>query len=193
MEWRVLAPAPGNPCRQHLPHDRINAVGARTHPANPGRVLHGLELAAREGRLRRNFQGYTDDGCPTLIGLGASAISRFPQGYVQNAAATAAWQQRVAAGSLTGARGHALSPEDRLRGRAIEMLLCDFRLDFAALGLGGDALRPVAASAAARFGELVALDDSGLAIRPEGLPLARIVASGFDGYLAAGGRFSRAS
>jgi oxygen-independent coproporphyrinogen-3 oxidase len=160
------------------------------HFALPG---DGLEVAARAGRLRRNFQGYTDDACPTLIGLGASSISRFPEGYVQNAAATAAWQERVAAGGLTGARGHALDGEDRLRGRAIEMLLCDFRLDFAALGPGADALRPVAAAVAERFGEFVAADDAGLAIRPAGVPLARIVASAFDGYLAAGGRFSRAS
>ena len=39
----------------------------------------------------------------------------------------------------------------------------------------------------------VAADAGGLAILPAGLPLARIIASGFDGYLAAGGRFSRAS
>lgn len=160
------------------------------HFALPG---DGLERAARGGRLRRNFQGYTDDDCPTLIGLGASSISRFPQGYVQNAAATHAWQGRVAAGELGGARGHALGGEDRVRARAIEMLLCDFRLDFAALGPEGEALRAEAAGVAERFGELVALDADGLVIRPEGVALARIVASCFDGYLAAGGRFSRAS
>src|SRR5690606_5812405 len=45
----------------------------------------GLAVAAREGRLRRNFQGYTDDTASVLVGLGASSISRFPQGYAQNA------------------------------------------------------------------------------------------------------------
>ncbi len=44
-----------------------------------------LAVAARAGRLRRNFQGYTDDACEVLIGLGASAISCLPQGYAQNA------------------------------------------------------------------------------------------------------------
>ena len=42
-----------------------------------------LALALREGRLRRNFQGYTTDTAPVLIGLGASAIGSLPQGYVQ--------------------------------------------------------------------------------------------------------------
>jgi hypothetical protein len=52
----------------------------------------GLEVADREGRLRRNFQGYTDDTAAALIGVGASSISRFPQGFAQNNASTSAYQ-----------------------------------------------------------------------------------------------------
>ncbi|HMP88417.1 MAG TPA: putative sulfate exporter family transporter, partial [Lacibacter sp.] len=47
-----------------------------------------LAKAARSGRLRRNFQGYTTDTADVLIGVGASAIARLPQGYAQNAAVT---------------------------------------------------------------------------------------------------------
>src|SRR3546814_14269598 len=43
-----------------------------------------LSIAQREGRLHRNFQGYTTDGCETLVGLGASAIGRFSPGYHQD-------------------------------------------------------------------------------------------------------------
>ena len=160
------------------------------HFARPG---DGLDRAARSGRLRRNFQGYTDDDCPTLIGLGASSISRFPGGYVQNAPAPKAWASRIGAGTLPAARGHAFTAEDRLRGRAIEMLLCDFRLDFTVLGEAADTLRPTAMAIADRFGDLVTCDATSLTIHPAGAPLARIIASAFDGYLAAGGRFSRAS
>lgn len=46
-----------------------------------------LAAALRGGRLRRNFQGYTTDRAPALLGLGASAIGRLPQGHVQNHAA----------------------------------------------------------------------------------------------------------
>ena len=49
----------------------------------------GMARALQAGTLRRNFQGYTDDPAPVLIGLGASSISRFPQGYAQNASGTA--------------------------------------------------------------------------------------------------------
>ena len=116
---------------------------------------------------------------------------------MQNAAATAAWSQRIAGGTLPGARGHALSPDDLLRARAIEMLLCDFHLDLRELAdRFGDAaatLEPVARHVARRFDGFVASHPAGLTILPAGVPLARIVASAFDAYLAAGGRFSRAS
>jgi oxygen-independent coproporphyrinogen-3 oxidase len=77
----------------------------------------------------------------TLIGMGASSISRFPGGYVQNAPATAAWAERVLAGRLAGAKGHAFNEEDRLRARAIEMLMCDFRLDLGPFGRASTACR----------------------------------------------------
>jgi oxygen-independent coproporphyrinogen-3 oxidase len=157
----------------------------------------GLAVAAREGRLRRNFQGYTDDGCATLIGLGASSISRFPTGFVQNAPATAAYEGRIAAGALAGAKGHVFTAEDLLRGRAIEMLMCDFVLDLGELrGRFVEAaavLGPILAAVAQRFAGLVELDGAGLRILPEGRPLARIIASAFDAHVPDGVRYSQAS
>ena len=158
----------------------------------------GLALAAAGGRLRRNFQGYTDDACATLIGMGASSISRFPTGYVQNAPATGAWAGRVLAGGLAGAKGHAFAGEDRLRGRAIEMLMCDFRLDMVALraafGEATSALAADVAAAAQRFAGFVAQEpDGGLSIRPEGRPLTRMIASLLDAHAPEGTRYSQAS
>jgi len=69
------------------------------------RPTDSLAIAARAGKLRRNFQGYTDDPSGTLIGLGASAISRFAQGYVQNAVSTSAYQGRIGVVGLAGAKG----------------------------------------------------------------------------------------
>ena len=66
--------------------DGYNEIGI-DHFATPG---DGLSLAQKTGQLRRNFQGYTDDTAEVLIGVGASSISRFPQGYAQNAPATGA-------------------------------------------------------------------------------------------------------
>ncbi len=164
------------------------------HFARPG---DELALAKDEGRLRRNFQGYTADSCATLIGLGASSISRLPEGYVQNAAATAAYIQRIEAGQLAGARGHVMTADDLMRADAIEMLMCEFIIDREALrarhgsvvtGLDGDL-----AQIAARFGAFVTLDAQALTLKPEGRALTRIVASALDAHMPDGVRFSRAS
>ena len=93
----------------------------------------GWPRAQAAGTLRRNFQGYTDDAAPVLIGLGASSISRFPQGYAQNASGTADHTKAIRAGQFSTHRGHALSGEDLLRARIIEALMCDFRVSRAEL------------------------------------------------------------
>ncbi len=157
----------------------------------------GLSRAAAAGALRRNFQGYTDDTCPTLIGIGASSISRFEQGYVQNAAATGAYTGRIEAGQLAGYRGHAMSQQDLLRARTIEMLMCDLRIDLAELeATFGDTaaeLRPIHAEIAARFHPFVAHDAGEVRLAPDARPLTRLVARAYDAYDPGTARYSRAS
>lgn len=102
----------------------------------------GLAVAARTGHLRRNFQGYTDDTAPTLPGLGASAISRFPQGYAQNASGTSDHAQAIRNGQFSTHRSHVFAGEDRLRARIIAALMCDFRVERAELaGFGIEAAK----------------------------------------------------
>lgn len=88
-----------------------------------------LAIAAREGRLRRNFQGYTDDPCDTLVAMGATAISQFREGFSQNHKDRKAWGEAIRAGRLPVERGIALTPDDRLRARAIETLMCALEVD----------------------------------------------------------------
>ncbi|WP_108502739.1 oxygen-independent coproporphyrinogen III oxidase [Paracoccus indicus] len=92
-----------------------------------------LAQASREGRLRRNFQGYTTDQSPILLGIGPSAISRLPQGYVQNITATADWQRAVAQGRLPTARGVRMTLQDHVIAAVIEALMCYGRADLPAL------------------------------------------------------------
>jgi oxygen-independent coproporphyrinogen-3 oxidase len=146
----------------------------------------GLAKAAREGRLRRNFQGYTDDTCDTLIGLGASAISRFRQGYVQNCSATASYLAQIRAGNFSSARGHAFEGEDQFRARVIEVLMCDFSVDldaveaeFAAVPVD---LRLEFARVRQKYDPYVTHIGNRLAIAPEGRALARMIAREFDAY-----------
>lgn len=156
-----------------------------------------LARAVHQGTLRRNFQGYTTDTCPTLIGLGASSISRFSQGYVQNASATAAYIQRIEAGNLAGFRGHEHSGEDAIRARAIEMLMCDFRIDFTALqdaaGTDISALAAIHDQVASAFPGLVHVTKTGLTILPQGRPVTRMIARMYDQYTSGTALFSKAS
>lgn len=157
-----------------------------------------LAIATREGRLRRNFQGYTEDAADALIGLGASSIGQLPQGYIQNIPATGEYQRMVTEGGLAAVRGIALSADDRCRAFVIERLMCDFAFSFADLRarFGPEAEGPVAE--AQRFvagnSDGVAVIEAGqFRITPRGRPFARAIAATFDFYLGNGrGRHSMA-
>lgn len=146
----------------------------------------GLAVAARTGKLRRNFQGYTDDTSTALVGLGASAVSRLPQGYAQNIAVTSGWAKAVRAGEFATHRGHAFAGEDLMRARLIEALMCDFKVsaDEISRDFGTDraTLDAMFAKVARKFGAFVRHTASGLEIPSEGRPLTRMVAREFDAY-----------
>ncbi len=153
------------------------------HFARPG---DGLAEAQRDGTMHRNFQGYTEDATDTLIGLGASSISRYPQGYAQNDPATSGYQKAVRAGQLATKRGHAFSAEDHLRGRVIECLLCDFEVDLAAVAEELDRemadLRALTQGLTVAFPDMVRVIGDRVEIMPDGRPLARMIARHFDAY-----------
>ena len=155
-----------------------------------------LAVAARQGTLRRNFQGYTDDQADALVGLGASSIGQLPEGYIQNMPATGEYLRRVEEGGLAAVRGYALTGEDRARAFVIEKIMCDFGFSFAALAVRHPAFSGIIRSEAIGF---VAADRDGLAriegdrfvLTAAGRPFARTVAAVFDAHLASGrGRHS---
>ncbi len=157
-----------------------------------------LAMAASNGRLRRNFQGYTTDDAPVLIGLGASSIGSLPRGYVQNHAAVPAWRDAVRADTLPIARGIAMTAEDRLRRDVIEQIMCDFSTDLTATARRhgaepGTLLDAEPALRAMADDGLITWDGSGLTVTPIGRPFVRNVAAAFDAWLQPGtGRHSAA-
>lgn len=157
-----------------------------------------LALASRAGHLRRNFQGYTADQHDALIGLGASAIGRLPQGYVQNVVSTHEYQRRALDGAGAVERGVALTRDDHVRGHAIERLLCDFTLDFAALrsAFGADANAVVEDAVAIAMNDehgIARLLPGRLEVTDRGRPFVRSIAAGLDAYFGVGGaRYSKA-
>ena len=159
------------------------------HFARPG---DPMARAAADGSLRRNFQGYTTDTAPFLLGFGASAIGRTPGGFAQNEADERRWLAAVEAGRLPIARGRALTAEDRLRGALIERVMCDATIDLA------DVPPAVVADAAPRIDRLVAdgllrRDTGRVTVTEAGRPFLRHFAACFDAFLApAAGRHSTA-
>ncbi|GLQ56601.1 oxygen-independent coproporphyrinogen III oxidase [Devosia nitrariae] len=155
------------------------------------RPTDSLAIAAANGNLRRNFQGYTEDAADVLIGLGASAIGSLPQGYVQNITATGDYQKATHQGGAATARGFALSQADRLHRAAIESLLCRFEIKrselTAAYGHAGDALFRTAQTIANSDQDgLVSADVTRFSVTERGRPFVRSIAARFDNYLEAG-------
>ena len=158
------------------------------HFANPH---DALAIAAKNGKLRRNFQGYTDDACEVMLGLGPSSISRFPGGYLQNEVATGRYTAAIAEGKLAGARGIELTKEDRISGWMIERLMCDFAFTHGDLidqfGSVAEVFWQDAQEKAAADTEgLCVIKEDRFIIRPEAKALVRLVAAKFDRWLDTG-------
>ena len=138
-----------------------------------------IARAAQTGRLGRNFQGFTDDPSEILIGLGASAISAFPDRLLQNEKNAGRYRMLLSGGMFTASRGIFRSEEDRLRGSMIASLLCKGQADTAPLP-NRDIIR-IRLSPFAEHG-LVSWAGDVLRLTPEATPYARAIAACFDAY-----------
>lgn len=148
-----------------------------------------MARAAAAGRLHRNFQGYTTDPAETLVGLGASAISSFREGYVQNLHELKPWRAAVREGRLPTARGLALVDRDRLERALIERIMCEGAVDLAAVAsrfgvtVESCIADPERLAELERLGVLVR-EGHVLRVPGEYRPLLRVAATVFDRYLA---------
>lgn len=157
-----------------------------------------LAIAQNQGRLRRNFQGYTDDPADVLIGFGASAIGALPQGFIQNATPIHEYESAIGAGRLATIKGLAFSAEDRLRADAIERLMCNLVVDAEAVATDHGAEPGFFDQDLTRIKEmeadgLAAVNGRRVTVPEEARPLVRVVAAAFDAYLGRGvGRHAKA-
>ncbi|MWK59914.1 oxygen-independent coproporphyrinogen III oxidase [Pseudomonas otitidis] len=148
-----------------------------------------LSIAQEDGRLQRNFQGYTTHGHCDLIGLGVSAISQVGDLYCQNDSNLNTYQETLGADQLATRRGLSCNEDDRIRRAVIQQLICEFELDFEMIEsrynieFRGyfDAVWPQL-EAMARDG-LISLTDRRIDIQPTGRLLVRSVCMLFDHYL----------
>jgi oxygen-independent coproporphyrinogen III oxidase len=163
-----------------------------------------LAIAKRQGRLHRNFQGYTTQPVngkdSDLLGLGVSAIGRVGVTHAQNAKTLDGYYHAISAGRFATVRGLELDADDLLRRKIIMDLMCRGRLDFAEVqaefGIDvalvfADELKRLAPLAAH---DLVRLHDDAVQVTAAGWYAVRAVAMVFDRYLHSGAsreRFSR--
>mgnify|MGYP001316480079 CR=1 FL=1 len=145
-----------------------------------------LAKARAAGTLQRNFQGYSTRAGASLHGLGMSSISSTPDVYYQNFKTLAEYRAALDAGRLPVERGLRLDPEDKRRRTIIMRVMCERRLDYAALSraFGFDFSERYAAEIASlddlEADGIVRRDAHGLEVTSRGTPLLRIVAMRFD-------------
>ncbi|WP_273425844.1 oxygen-independent coproporphyrinogen III oxidase [Marinobacter sp.] len=158
-----------------------------------------LAVAQREGRLHRNFQGYTTHSECDLVSLGVSAIGQTDDAYFQNNHDLPSWESAIDAGRLAITKGVNLTRDDRIRRWVIGQLICQFRLDrqqFADVWKEDldlyfsdelNRLKPMVQD------ELISDDGHLLQVQPAGRLLIRAICQIFDLYRKEGAsqRFSR--
>lgn len=148
-----------------------------------------MAIHQREGRLHRNFQGYTTHAECDLVGLGSTSISEVGASYAQNVKTLEEYYQRIEAGELAVFRGLALSDDDVIRRDVIMRLMCDFMLDPAASGarIGvdfNDYFAEELADIRTMLGEgLIDADGDRFVVTPGGKLMIRNIAMVFDWYL----------
>jgi oxygen-independent coproporphyrinogen III oxidase len=159
-------------------HDRLTAAGYHAIGFDHFALPHDkLAQAAKISGVRRNFQGFTDDGNGIVIGLGASAISIFADRIIQNEKNVGAYRQMCAIGDLPGRRGVVRDADAIGRGAIIEKILCDGTARFDHEVLSGPAWKQLR-----RFASkgLLEIDDGGIHVPEAGRPYSRHIAAVFD-------------
>ena len=145
-----------------------------------------LAVAKRQGRLHRNFQGYSTQPDCDLIGLGVSSIGKVGTTYYQNAKTLPEYYDALRQGQLPAQRGIALTRDDVLRRAVIMALMCQGRVEFESIELAHlirmreyfaaelQSLQPMAEAG------LVEIEDGAIQVTATGWYIVRAVAMVFD-------------
>jgi oxygen-independent coproporphyrinogen-3 oxidase len=148
-----------------------------------------LAVAQRGGTLYRNFQGYSTHADCDLIGLGSTSISMVGPTYAQNERTLEEYYARIDAGDVAVFRGVELDADDRVRRAVITQLICNFRLDYAAIERAhGIRFADYFATEVAELPQmasdgLIRQSTGGIEVLPAGRLLIRNVCMVFDKYL----------
>lgn len=192
---RLTIPGPGEKLSlQQLISHRLEEAGY-LHIGMDHYVLpqDELALAQQEGRLQRNFQGYSLEMADDLLGLGVSAISQIGDYYLQNERELGAYYALIDQGKNPITRGLRVSDDDKLRRYIIMSLISDLNLDIV------ECNRRFGIEFARHFKQemdtlrgmeqdgLLSIDPEEIRVSPRGRPFLRNICMEFDAYLGAPG------
>jgi len=148
-----------------------------------------LAVAQRQGRLHRNFQGYSTHAEADLLAFGVSAIGKVGPTYCQNYRTLDEYYDALDQGRLPVMRGIELTADDLLRRSIIQALMCHFELSIESIEIAhlidfksyfAAELKDLAEMEAAG---LLSIDDQWITVEPKGRILVRVIAMVFDKYL----------
>jgi oxygen-independent coproporphyrinogen-3 oxidase len=198
----VQAAAP-HPRSGHAIRRRASADPRPGHPqmTEAGYVFIGMDhfakpddelaVAQRQGRLHRNFQGYSTHSDCDLLAFGISSISKVGPTYSQNVKTLDEYYDLLDSGTLPVYRGIELNADDLLRRSIIQSLMCHFELSIESIEIAHlidfrkyfatelDELREMVDAG------LVRVDDRWITVLPRGRMLVRAISMVFDRYLRA--------
>lgn len=175
----------------HLCITRLTGAGyvyiGMDHFAKPG---DSLAVAQQQGRLHRNFQGYSTHADADMIACGVSAISAVGTTYSQNEKTLDAYYERIAQGELPMAKGITLTMDDLIRRSVIQSLMCHFELSRSAIELSYPvSFNEYFAEELGRLQQfeadgLVRFDGDWICVTEKGRLLIRNISMVFDRYLS---------
>jgi oxygen-independent coproporphyrinogen III oxidase len=148
-----------------------------------------LNIARRQGRLHRNFQGYSTRAECDLVAMGISAISQVGPAYAQNVKTLDEYYDLLDAGELPIARGIELNADDALRRSLIQALMCHFEVSIESIEIAHlikfkSYFAPeLELLEAFREDGMVTLDEQWISVTPKGRLLVRSIAMAFDKYV----------
>lgn len=174
----------------HFAIDHLQAAGyiyiGMDHFAKPD---DELVKAQQNGKLQRNFQGYSTHGDCDLLAFGVSGISAIDNVYMQNAKNIIDYQAKLDEGILPYIKGFTLNNEDELRKFIINQLICHFELDFKhvqdkfSVDMNIHFTKELEQLAPMVEDELISLNEHGIYVHSAGRMLIRRICMVFDEYL----------
>jgi oxygen-independent coproporphyrinogen-3 oxidase len=148
-----------------------------------------LAVAAREGRLSRNFMGYTVMPASDMVAVGVSGIGEVQGAFFQNRKKLSTYYESLDAGRLPVEKGYVLSEDDRIRQYVIKQIMCNFRIGKADVSQRFNVdfdeyfRRALESLQEVKDAGVIELNEDGLRVREEGRLFVRNVCMAFDRYL----------